>query len=434
MINRYVCPPMAQLWSEEEKFNSWLQVEIAACKAWQQEGKIPEDVVQRIEEKAAFTVSEIDNYEKEVRHDVIAFIQCVSQYIGDDARYFHFGLTSSDVVDTAQALRMKKGLKLIIESAEKVRDILKNKAIKYKNTIMIGRTHGIHAEPTTFGLKLLLFYEELKRNIHRLRGARKIIAVGKLSGAVGTLSHLPPAVEKHTMQALGLEIEPVSSQVVQRDRHAEVIMALALVAAGIEKIATEIRNLQRTDIGEVQEPFMAGQKGSSAMPHKKNPVTCEQLSGLSRLVRSHVVPALENIPLWHERDISHSSVERVIIPDAFCLVHYMLEKMQFVLENLVMYPENMKKNLEKTAGLVFSQKIMIYLIDKGLSRREAYEIVQRNALKSWREGNALQENLLQDREFKKQCSAEKLAEIMSYSSYLGNVEAIFQRTLDDVSV
>ncbi len=434
MISRYVYQEMADLWSEEQKFASWLQVEIAACKAWKNVGKIPSDAVRRIEEKARFSVEEIEEFEKETRHDVIAFIQSVTKYIGDDARFFHFALTSSDIVDTALALRMSKGLQIILNSAEKLREAILEQALQHKNTIMIGRTHGIHAEPTTFGLKMLLFHEELRRNIQRLQQSLDTISFGKLSGAVGTLSHLPPEVEKETMRFLGLKVEPVSSQIVQRDRHAEVMSALAILAAGIEKIATEIRNLQRTDIGEVQEPFMSGQKGSSAMPHKKNPVICEQLSGLSRVVRSNVQAALENIPLWHERDISHSSVERVIIPDSFCLAHYMLEKMYFVIKNLNIFPEHMKTNLDKTAGLVFSQKILLYLVDKGVSRLKAYDIVQRNALKSWQERKPLRDNLLIDSDFTDICTSDELSKLMSYPSYLGNVEAIFERTLNNTSI
>jgi len=429
MISRYVYPEMGQLWSEEEKYASWLKVEVAACKAWAEKGKIPEEAVRRIEKKARFSVEQIEEYEKETRHDVIAFIQCVSLYIGEDARYFHFGLTSSDILDTSLALRMKKGLDIIIGEGQNLLRILEKRAIQHKNTIMLGRTHGIHAEPTTFGLKLLLYYEELKRNLQRLRYALHVISVGKLAGAVGTLSHLPPDVEEKTMDFLGLKVEPVSSQIVQRDRHAEVVCALALMASGLEKIATEIRNLQRSDINEVREPFMSRQKGSSAMPHKKNPIICERICGLSRLVRSQVPAALENIPLWHERDISHSSVERIILPDVFCLVHYMLKKMQFVTDGLVVLSDNMRNNLKANKGLVFSQKILLYLVDKGLSRKEAYDIVQRNALKCLDDEKSLLSHLKNDTDFMQVSDSQEIDALLQYDSFLTNIDAIYERSL-----
>lgn len=428
MIRRYTRPEMASLWTEEGKFNAWLEVEIAACKAWSELGKIPQKAVTEIENQAQFTVEEIEEIEEVTRHDVIAFINCIGKYIGKNARYFHYGLTSSDVVDTALALRMVKGLDLIIASAENFTAILRKQAKQYKHTVQMGRTHGIHAEPITFGLKLALYYQEMTRNLGRLNRARKTIAFGKLSGAVGTLAHTPPQIEQRTMELLGLEAAPVSTQVIQRDRHAEVLSAIAITGSTIEKIATEIRNLQRSDLYEAEEPFRKGQKGSSAMPHKRNPVVCEQLCGLSRILRSNLIAALENNPLWHERDISHSSVERVIIPDSFCLLHYMFARISYTIENLQVKEENMKANLWKTKGLIFSQKILLHLIDeKEMIRQTAYDIVQRNAMKTWLEGIPFKENLLSDPEFTALCDEKELDQVMDAEAYLNNIDHLFQR-------
>lgn len=385
MIERYTRPEMGELWTLEAKFQRWLQVELAACDAWAELGVIPKEAAAEIRAKASFTVERILEIEAEVHHDVIAFTTCVAEHVGPAARYFHYGLTSSDVVDTALASLMLDAGHIISRDLERVSDTLRELAVQYKDLLMIGRTHGVHAEPTTFGLKLALWWQEIER--HRVRWTRAVenIRVGKISGAVGSYANIDPRVEEKVCQALGLKPAPISTQILQRDRHAEYLMTLALIAASLDKFATEIRALQKTETREVEEPFTTGQKGSSAMPHKRNPRLCEQISGLSRVVRSNAMTALDNVPLWHERDISHSSAERIIIPDSTILVNYLLNVFDRVLRGMHVYPNNMRLNLERTGGLVFSQRVLLALVDKGMTREDAYRLVQGEAMAAWAE-------------------------------------------------
>jgi adenylosuccinate lyase len=427
MIARYTRPEMGKLWDLENKYHKWLDVEIAACEAWAELGEIPRDVLRTIRKKAMFDVNKIDGIEKVVKHDVIAFLTSVAQSMGPEARFMHKGLTSSDILDTALALLMRDASDMIIKDIIELMDVLKKQAYQYKETLMIGRSHGIHAEPMTFGLKFALWYEDMKRNLSRIKKARETISVGKLSGAVGTFSNIPPAIEEKVCKKLGLRPEPVATQIVQRDRHAEYLLTLALVAASVEKIAVEIRHLQRTEVLEAEEPFMAGQKGSSAMPHKRNPIGCENLSGLARLVRSNAMAALENIALWHERDISHSSVERVIIPDSSILTDYMLNRLKGILDKLHVYPKRMKENMLKSYGLFNSQRVMLALIDKGLNRDFAYDIVQRNAMKSWQTGAQFRKILFRDTDVKRYLTAKEVEDIFDLKYYLKNVDYIFKR-------
>ena len=427
MIARYTRPEMGKLWDLENKYHKWLDVEIAACEAWAELGEIPRDVLRTIRKKAMFDVNKIDGIEKVVKHDVIAFLTSVAQSLGPEARFMHKGLTSSDVLDTALALLMRDASDMIIKDIIELMEVLKKQAYKYKETLMIGRSHGIHAEPMTFGLKFALWYEDMKRNLSRIKKARETICVGKLSGAVGTFSNIPPAIEEKVCKKLGLRPEPVATQIVQRDRHAEYLLTLALVAASVEKIAVEIRHLQRTEVLEAEEPFMAGQKGSSAMPHKRNPIGCENLSGLARLVRSNAMAALENIALWHERDISHSSVERVIIPDSSILTDYMLNRLKGILDKLHVYPKRMKENMLKSYGLFNSQRVMLALTDKGLNRDYAYDIVQRNAMKSWQTGDQFRKILFRDADIKRYLTAKEIEDIFDLKYYLKNVDYIFRR-------
>lgn len=427
MIARYTRPEMGKLWDLENKYHKWLDVEIAACEAWAELGEIPRDVLRTIKKKAMFDVNKIDGIEQVVKHDVIAFLTSVAQSLGPESRFMHKGLTSSDILDTALALLMRDASDMIIKDIIELMDVLKKQAYKYKETLMIGRSHGIHAEPMTFGLKFALWYEDMKRNLSRIKKARETISVGKLSGAVGTFSNIPPAIEEKVCKKLGLRPEPVATQIVQRDRHAEYLLTLALIAASVEKIAVEIRHLQRTEVLEAEEPFMAGQKGSSAMPHKRNPIGCENLSGLARLVRSNAMAALENIALWHERDISHSSVERVIIPDSSILTDYMLNRLKGILDKLHVYPKRMKENMLKSYGLFNSQRVMLALIDKGLNRDFAYDIVQRNAMKSWQTGSQFRKILFRDTDVKRYLTAKEMEDIFDLKYYLKNVDYIFKR-------
>jgi len=427
MIARYTRPEMGKLWDLENKYHKWLDVEIAACEAWAELGEIPRDVLRTIKKKAMFDVNKIDEIEQVVKHDVIAFLTSVAQSLGPESRFMHKGLTSSDILDTALALLMRDASDMIIKDIIELMDVLKKQAYKYKETLMIGRSHGIHAEPMTFGLKFALWYEDMKRNLSRIKKARETISVGKLSGAVGTFSNIPPAIEEKVCKKLGLRPEPVATQIVQRDRHAEYLLTLALIAASVEKIAVEIRHLQRTEVLEAEEPFMAGQKGSSAMPHKRNPIGCENLSGLARLVRSNAMAALENIALWHERDISHSSVERVIIPDSSILTDYMLHRLKGILDKLHVYPKRMKENMLKSYGLFNSQRVMLALIDKGLNRDFAYDIVQRNAMKSWQTGSQFRKILFRDTDVKRYLTAKEMEDIFDLKYYLKNVDYIFKR-------
>ena len=435
MIKRYTREKMGYIWSEKNKFQKWLDVEIAVCKAWNKLGKIPDDALKEIIEKTHIddqTVEKIHELDKIYNHDVLAFVTAIAQQVGENGRYIHLGLTSSDVIDTALALVMREALDLLIESVDELLEILKENAFKYKDTVMMGRTHGVHAEPMVFGLKFALWYEEFKRNKRRLENAREVVSVGTISGAVGTYSNIPPQLEELTLAELGLKPEPVANQVIQRDRHAEFMTAMAITASSLEKIAVEIRHLQRTEVLEAQEPFKKGQRGSSAMPHKKNPITCERITGLARVIRANAIPAMENIALWHERDISHSSVERVVMPDSAIALDYILHLTKNVLKDLVVYPENMRKNMDKSKGLYFSSKVLVALVEKGLSRDEAYDIVQRNAMKAWdTEGLMFKDALLQDPEVNSRLTKEELDKIFNVNEFLKNIDYIYKRVFEE---
>jgi adenylosuccinate lyase len=427
MIERYSRPEMAEIWGAENRYRKWLEIEIYACEAHAEMGTIPRDAVERIKAKANFDVSRIDEIEKVVKHDVIAFLTSVADYIGEDSGYLHLGLTSSDVLDTSFAMLLNEASGLIIEDIKKLLDAIKKRAFEHKDTPMIGRSHGIHAEPVTFGIKMALWYDEMRRNLRRMESARETISYGKISGAVGTFANIDPRVEEYVCSKAGLKPAPCSTQVVQRDRHAEFFSTLAIIASSIEKFAVEIRHLQRTEVLEAEEFFSKGQKGSSAMPHKRNPVLSENLTGLARLIRGYSVSALENIPLWHERDISHSSVERVIGPDATILMDFMLNRCAGLIENLVVYPENMMRNLNLMKGLVFSQRVLLSLAGKGVSREMAYAMVQRNAMKVWEQGKDFQEELVADSDVREYLSAEEIREAFDLNYHLKHVDTIFKR-------
>jgi len=440
MIPRYTRPIMAKLWSPEEKLRIWCLVEFYACEAWYKLGKVPEKDYQIIKEKLTpymekgFTeenIKRVEEIEKETKHDVIAFLTHLSEIIGPSSRYLHLGMTSSDMLDTTMAWLMKKAMEIIIEDLKRVKDVLKHRAYEFKDILMIGRTHGIHAEPITFGLKLALWYEEMKRNEARLNQALESISYGKISGAVGTFAHVPPEVEAYVCEKLGLKPDPISNQIVQRDRYAEYMASLAILGTTVEKIATEIRHLQRTEVLEAEEYFSPGQKGSSAMPHKRNPILSENLCGLARLLRGYLVPALENVALWHERDISHSSVERIIVPDATTVADFMLARLEGLLKNLVVYPENMKKNFNLLRGLVFSQQVMLFLTEKGMTREEAYKIVQELTMKVWQDKNLnFKELVLKDERISKFLSKEEIERIFDISYYLRYIDKIFERVFE----
>ncbi|AEF94608.1 adenylosuccinate lyase [Desulfotomaculum nigrificans CO-1-SRB] len=427
MIERYTLPEMKHIWSDQNKFQKWLDVEIAACEAMAELGQIPRQALENIKARASFTVERILEIEEVTRHDVIAFLTCVAENVGEDSKYIHMGLTSSDVVDTAQSVRMKEAGEILLKRLEKLRSVLLDKAVEHRQTLMIGRTHGIHAEPMTFGLKMLLWVAETERNIERLQKAIKTISVGAISGAVGTYANIDPKVEAYVCRKLGLKPARVSTQILQRDRHAEYLTTMAIIASSLDKFATEIRNLQRTDILEAEEYFNKGQKGSSAMPHKRNPITAENVSGLARVVRANAMAALENVPLWHERDISHSSAERVIIPDSTTALDFMLYRFTGIMEKLLVYPENMKRNLEKTLGLVFSQRVLLALVDKGLTRERAYELVQRNAMEAWHSGKKFKDLLLADQDIMALLTPEELAGLFDYSYHLKHIDDIYAR-------
>lgn len=431
MIPRYTRPEMGRIWTEQRKFETWLEIELLACEALSELGKIPKEAVKEIREKASFNVDRVNEIEKVTKHDVIAFLTSVGEYIGPLSKYLHYGLTSSDILDTSLALLLKEASELILQDLHRLLKVLKEKAFQYKGTLMIGRSHGIHAEPITFGLKMALWYDEMKRNLVRMERAREAISVGKLSGAVGTFAHIPPFVEEFVCKKLGLKPAPISTQIVQRDHHAEFFTTLAIIASSIEKFSVELRHLQRTEVLEAEEFFTKGQKGSSAMPHKRNPISSENLSGLARLVRSYSLASLENIPLWHERDISHSSVERVIAPDATILIDYMLNRLTSLIKNLIVYPENMKTNLEKMGGLIFSEAILLLLTRKGLSREEAYGVVQRNAMKVWEEGSNFKTLLSQDEVITQLFTHEELDEVLDVRSHLKHVDDVFQRVFEN---
>jgi len=427
MIERYILSEMGRIWSEENKLNNWLKIEIAACEAWAELGKIPLSAVEIIRERAAFKLDRIKEIEAEVHHDVIAFLTNVAEYVGDDSKYIHLGMTSSDILDTGLALQMRESADLIQDKLEKLQRVVAEKAIRYKYSLNIGRTHGVHGEPSTFGLKMALWYSEIKRNILRLEQAREIISFGAISGAMGNFAHLDPRVEEYVCHKLGLKPCPVSTQVIQRDRHAQFMTTLAIIASSLEKMATEIRNLQRTEILEVEEPFRQGQKGSSAMPHKRNPMMSERVAGLSRVIRGNALAALENVALWHERDLTHSSVERIIIPDSCILLDYVLEKFRAVVQGLVVYEENMLENMKKTQGLVFSQELMLALVRKGLSREEAYQLVQRNSMKSWQERLDFKTLVEKDTAIMQLLSHDEIEGIFDLSIYQAQVDYIFKR-------
>jgi adenylosuccinate lyase len=433
MIERYSRTEMTEIWTEENQFQAWLDVELAACRAWSKLGRIPEKDVNLLYEKATFDVSRIHEIEKETRHDVVAFTRSVSESLGPEKKWVHYGLTSTDVVDTANGVRLKQANSILRDGIKRMKDVLAKKAIDHKDTIMMGRTHGVHAEPTTFGLKCALWYDEMKRNQNRFEDAAKGVEFGKLSGAVGTFANIPPEVEEYTCEILGLSPAPVSTQTLQRDRHAHYMSVLALVGSTLEKMAVEVRHLQRTELREAEEFFRKGQKGSSAMPHKRNPVSSENITGCARVLRGYMVSAYENIPLWHERDISHSSVERIILPDATILLDYMLHRFANVIENLMVYPDHMKENMEKTHGLVFSQRLLLMLIDKGLSRELAYDTVQPLAMKSWEEKRPFRDLVEKDPEIQKNLSREEIESAFDYAHHTKNVDRIFKRAgLDDL--
>ncbi|MBI5826393.1 MAG: adenylosuccinate lyase [Deltaproteobacteria bacterium] len=427
MIERYSRKEMARIWEPENRFQRWLDVEICACEAWCRLGKIPKSALDNIVKKARFDVNRIDEIEKTVKHDVIAFLTSVAEYVGPDSRYIHMGLTSSDILDTSLALLLREAAGLIIKDIEALLEVLKKKAYEHKNTVMMGRSHGIHAEPMTFGLKMALWHDEMRRNLERMERAKETISYGKLSGAVGTFSSVDPRVEGYALKKLGLKAEPVATQVVHRDRHAEFFTTLAIIATSIEKFAVEIRHLQRTEVLEAEEPFTKGQKGSSAMPHKRNPVLSENLTGLARLIRGYSVSALEDIPLWHERDISHSSVERVIAPDATILLDFMLARTANLIKGLVVYPENMLENMGRLKGLVYSQKVLLKLVEKGIVREESYAIVQRNAMKVWEGLGDFRSLLLDDAEVMNYLSEKEVDACFDIRPYLKNVDYIFKR-------
>lgn len=427
MIERYTLPKMGNIWSDENRFRIWLRVEILACEALANIGKVPKEDLKIIKEKANFNIARINEIESKVQHDVIAFVTSVQEFVGPSGRYIHMGLTSSDVVDTALSVMMKEAVDILIDDVYILTNAITEKARQYKYTPMMGRTHGVHAEPITLGLKFALMLEEFRRARERLLRAKEIIGYGKLSGAVGTYAHLEPSVEEYVCRELGLKPAPISTQILQRDRHAEYLSILAFVGNSLERWATEIRGLQMTEIRELEEPFSKGQKGSSAMPHKRNPVICERICGLARLLRGYALTAQENVALWHERDISHSSGERVIIPDANIALDYMLNKMIEVIKYIQVYPENMQKNIELTGGIIFSQRVLLALVEKGISREDAYKIVQDNAMKVWKgEGNFL-DLLLKDDTVKKNLLEKELKECFDLKYYLKHVDTIFKR-------
>ena len=426
MIERYSRPQMKKVWSDDSKFDKWLKVEVAACEAWAEIGVIPSEAVARIQQ-ARFDLKQFEDALKITHHDMTAFLKAISESIGEESRFIHLGLTSSDVMDTALSLQLVEAADILLEDVSQFIAVIKNRAIEHKLTPMIGRTHGIHAEPITFGLKLALWWEEMKRNAARLTEAKRIIAVGKISGAVGNYATVPPDVEEIVCVKLGLAPAPISSQIIQRDRHAQFIATLAIVAGSLEKFATEIRGLQRTEILEVEEPFTVGQTGSSAMPHKRNPELCERVCGLARLIRGYSLTAMENIALWHERDISHSSTERIILPDACLALDYTLSLLIHVTKDLQVYPQQMLQNLDGTRGLIFSQRILLALIDKGLSRQEAYEIVQRNAMNAWRDKVPFLSLLESDASISRHLTVSELEALFDYNYYLRFVDRIFER-------
>jgi len=426
MIERYSLPKMKKVWSEANKFDKWLQVEIAVCEAWAEKGKIPKKAIPKIK-KASYSLERISEILKITHHDMTAFINAVSENLGEESRFIHLGLTSSDIMDTALSLQLKEASKILAKDISELINVLEDKAIQHKRTIMIGRTHGVHAEPITFGLKLAIWSQEMRRNASRLAEAEKIISIGKISGAVGTYATVPPEIEEIACSKLGISAAPVSSQIIQRDRHAQFLTTLAIIASSLEKFATEIRHLQRTEVLEAEEPFSSGQTGSSAMPHKRNPELSERVCGLARLIRSYSLTSMENIALWHERDISHSSNERITFPDSCLALDYILNLFTSVIKDLQVHTENMQRNLDLTQGLVFSQRVLLALINKGLSRQEAYKLVQNNAMKAWKQRTSFLNLLKADAAVTNKLSKSELEAIFDYNIFLEHVDTVFQR-------
>ena len=431
MIERYSRPEMAHIWEPENRYQKWLEVELYACEAHADLGNIPSEAVERIRRTAKFDVERIDEIERTVKHDVIAFLTSVADYIGDDSRFVHLGLTSSDVLDTSFAMLLAEASDLILDDIRRLMEAIRKRAMEHRMTPMIGRSHGIHAEPVTFGIKMALWYDEMRRNLRRMEAARETVAYGKISGAVGTFANIDPFVEEYVCRKAGLKPAPCSTQVIQRDRHAEFFSALAIIASSIEKFAVEIRHLQRTEVLEAEEFFSKGQKGSSAMPHKRNPVLSENLTGLARLIRGYAVSAMENVALWHERDISHSSVERIIGPDATILLDFMLNRAIGLIGNLVIYPENMMKNLNQMGGLFNSQRVLLKLATAGASRERAYELVQRNAMKVWEQKKDLQEELQNDPDVRALLTEDDIRDSFDLQYHLKHVDTIFARVFGD---
>lgn len=427
MIERYTRKEMGAIWSEQNKYDAWLEVEIAACEAWAKLGAIPREDAEAIRKNASFDIERIYEIEAETRHDVVAFTRAVSESLGEERKWVHYGLTSTDVVDTALSYLLKQANIIIRADIERFIDVLKEKALEHQHTVMMGRTHGVHGEPTTFGLKLALWYEEMKRNLERFNAAAEGIEFGKMSGAVGTYANIDPFIEKFVCEQLGLQAAPVSTQTLQRDRHAHYVSVLALVATSIEKMAVEVRSLQRTEIREVEEFFAKGQTGSSAMPHKRNPIASENMTGLARVMRGYMSTAYENIPLWHERDISHSSAERIILPDATIGLNYMLNRFSNVIKKLTVFPENMKRNIHKTYGVIFSQRVLLSLIDKGLARETAYDVVQPLAMQAWETETPFKQLVSANETVKQHLTEKEIEDCFDYTYHLKNVDQIFER-------
>ena len=427
MIERYSREEMIAIWTEQAQFDAWLDVELAACWAWSQIGVIPQKDVDTLYQKASFSLERIKEIEEHTRHDVVAFTRAVSETLGDEKKWVHYGLTSTDVVDTAWGVRLKKANQILRNDLHRMIDVLKNKALDYKYTMMMGRTHGIHAEPTTFGLKCALWYAEMQRNLERFEQAADAVEFGKLSGSVGTFANIPPEVETHTCEKLGLKPAPISTQTLQRDRHAHYLSTLALIGSSLEKMAVEVRHLQRSEVREVEEAFRKGQKGSSSMPHKRNPISSENITGCARVLRGYMLTAFENIPLWHERDISHSSAERIILPDATMLLDYMLHRFANVMENLVVFEDNMESNIWKTHGLVFSQRVLNKLIDQGMVREQAYDAVQPLAMRAWQEQIPFKPLVQEDPVISRQLSSEVIDELFDLAHHSKQVDQIFAR-------
>lgn len=431
MIERYSRPQMAAIWESKNKYETWLKVELLACEAMVGRGEAPKSALKVIRSRAKIDPDRIDELEKTVKHDVIAFLTSITEKVGEEGRYLHMGMTSSDVLDTALAVQMRQAADILIGDLRSLLEVLKRRAEEHKETIMIGRSHGVHGEPITFGLKMALWYEETKRNLLRMQQAKEIISFGKISGAMGTFAHLHPSVETAVCEKLGLKPEPVSNQIVQRDRHAQFLQTLALIAASLDKFATEIRHLQRTEVLEAEEPFEKGQKGSSAMPHKRNPIGCENICGLARVIRSHAQAALENVPLWHERDISHSSVERIILPDSTILLDFMLARFTKIMKGLFVHPERMTRNLDLTGGTIYSQKVLLLLIQKGMKREKAYEIVQSAAMEVFNKGGSFKKAILSHPDLSKRLSVQEIEACFDPRQFVSHIETIYKRVFSE---